>query len=300
MVLTLLVGTLGCPKPPPDARTDWLGQAFGGAAGGRWLAAEDLEMRALLDQHVDAASQRTALRGAARVRLQGPDFKLNRPQRIAIERPERLRFEVLGLFDVLAAVLASDGETFAFFDASTGKTLRGEMSRDLLWELARLDLDPGEAIEILLGVPRPAPGLEWVASHRSADGRATLLFAAASARCDPAPDTNCPDHGMDSERLFESGVDLLEFDGSGQLNAFESIGFDRKTRVRAVFEDYAETATGSEGMMSALYPMHIRLDSPQVGALADFEWTRVGLATSIPDSVFVLPETRTGRSGGGR
>ena len=58
------------------------------------------------------AGRRGALRGAARVALEGPAFRLNRPQRIAIARPGKLRFEVLGLFDVLAAMLVSDGQDF--------------------------------------------------------------------------------------------------------------------------------------------------------------------------------------------
>ncbi|HKK51160.1 MAG TPA: hypothetical protein VKA74_06215, partial [Myxococcota bacterium] len=65
---------------------------------------------------------------------------------------------MLGLFDQLAGLLVTDGRRFGYFDASQGAVTRGRMTPRLLWDLARIDLEAHEVVELLLGVPTPSPG----------------------------------------------------------------------------------------------------------------------------------------------
>ena len=115
------------------------------------LAIDDRRASEVVAEHRDRVALGRALRGSARVSLEGPNFRLNRPQRIAVAQPGKLRFEILGLFDVLAAMLVSDGMEFGFYEASTGDITRGPMTPTLLWELANVDL---RAPEIVGRAPR--------------------------------------------------------------------------------------------------------------------------------------------------
>ena len=144
-LLLFLVLVTACTKPPISE--PW--------TTGRAIALDDPRALRALEAHLERRSQGQALSGTARVVLEGPDFKLNRPQRIAIAAPDKIRFEVLGLFDVLAALLVGDGERFGFFEASTGRVTRGPMTSAFLWEWARLDLNPEAAVDLLLATPAP-------------------------------------------------------------------------------------------------------------------------------------------------
>lgn len=277
----------GCAKAPGAKSGTLLDQLLGKGSNGTPLSLDDPLARETLEKHLERAERRIALQGSARVLLEGPDFKLNRPQRIAVSRPEQLRFEVLGLFDLLAALLVSNGEEFAFFDASTGEMTRGEMTQDLLWELAQLDLDPGEVVDLLLAAPRPSDGLEVVGLWRRGDAGITVAFATPTARCPGPREARCGGSGIDLDRVFDDGLELFGFDESGRLLKVESIGIDRRTRFRAEFDGFSNEVEGAEGFA---YPMAITLHSPQVGAKARFEWKRVALAESLAERVFALPE----------
>jgi hypothetical protein len=289
--MLLALSTAGCPKLPetPEAPRSAIERLSDPGSKASALPLEDPKGRALLDEHLERADRRLALQGSARVLLDGPDFKLNRPQRIAVARPDRLRFEVLGLFDVLAALLVTDGDEFAFFDAATGDITRGAVTPDLLWELARLDLDPDEVVNLLLAAPKPSQGLEVVGLWRRAEGGLTYAFATEEARCSGSRLGRCGPSGIDLDRVFDRGLEVFEFDGTGRLESMESIGFDRRTRFRAAFEAYGGEVDGSQGVA---FPMAMTVESPQVGATARFEWKRVALSSSLPERVFALPEAR--------
>lgn len=268
------------------------------STAGTPLAIDDARAGRILAAYLAVSEGRTGLRGSARVAISGPDFKLNRPQRIVVERPARLRFEILGLFDQLAAILATDGRQFGFFDASTGEISRGRVSPALLWDLAKIDLSPEEAVGMLLGAPRPSPGLARAGVWVEPNGRMALAFAWPSqdspraCRVDPTSglfDRDC----FVGEAALARGGEVFFFDAEGQLVELRSLEFEGVIRYRVLFEQY-EPLEGADGVF---FPMRITIRSPGVDSEARFIWKRIMLASELSDRLFRLPERRKSGQG---
>jgi len=156
----------------------------------RLLPADDPRPRALLDAWSELAGDRHALSALARFSVDAPgaaeggaDLSLRSKQRLWLARPARLRVEVLGFLDTTVAVLATDGETYALLQTEERALDTGPVYAGLLWDAARLDLSPREAVEVILGAPRPdaglAPGAAWQVGERV---RVELVDAAGVAR----------------------------------------------------------------------------------------------------------------------
>jgi len=283
---------LACPRPLP------VESHFSGTP----LAIDDPRASEVLVEHRDRVAQGRALRGSARVRLEGPDFKLNRPQRIAVARPGKLRFEVLGLFDVLAAMLVSDGIEFGFYDASTGEITRGPMTPALLWELAKLDLDAQEVVDLLLAAPLPSPDLARAGVWLEDDAGITVAYApldevdpgagcAIGAGAGPLAAGERPCHASLDD--LARGGEIFRFDAHGLLREMRSIDSGWVTRYRASFDEYTDLE-GTQGFRR--FPMRLTIRSPQLEAWARFEWKRVMLANQLPDRFFTIAAQR--ESGG--
>lgn len=283
LVTVLACGLLACQTGAPP-----------GVLQGAPLPIDDARANRVVGTYLEAAASRTGLRGTARVVLAGPDFKLNRPQRIVVERPARLRFEVIGLFEQLAAVIVSDGRRYGYYDASTGEMEEGPLSPTLLWELAKVDVEVAEAVGILLGAPRPRPGSARAAVWLEGEDRIGIAFA--NGRRELRPD--CP---ADPERAWHDaacfaeasdlvlGGDAFLFDPGGrlvELRAYDAAGV---LRFRARFEDYGAIGEGAERLE---FPNSVTIESPAVGSQARFAWNRVMLASGLPDRLFRLPERR--------
>jgi hypothetical protein len=251
---------------------------------------------------------------------------MNRPQRIAIARPGRLRFEVLGLFDVLAAMLVSDGREFGFFDASSGEVTRGPMTPDLLWQLAQLDLEADEVVDLLLATPLPSQDMGLAGIWLDPDAGLTFAYSRIASPGDGVEGTLCAGPASDGSEGSEIctgsiadldlGAEIFRFDANGLLREVRSVDPGWITRYRASFEDYVDV--GSDGFGSAgrgtaqakadgvggtqsmhLFPMRITVHSPRVEALARFEWKRIMLADELPDRLFRLPEIEAGGTASG-
>ncbi|MEZ4280152.1 MAG: hypothetical protein R3F21_11120 [Myxococcota bacterium] len=270
-----------------------------GMLQGAPLPIDDARANRVVEAYLAASAARTGLRGSARVALAGPDFKLNRPQRIVVERPARLRFEVIGLFEQLAAVIVSDGRRYGFYDASTGEMEEGPLVPSLLWELAKVDVEVAEAVGILLGAPRPRSGSARAAVWLEPADHIGIAFANGLGA--PRPDCPAePERGWLDAACFAEAGDLARggdaflFDPAGhlvELRAYDAAG---ALRFRARFEDYGAIGEGAERVE---FPNSVTIDSPGVGSQARFAWNRVMLATDLPDRLFRLPERRAGQGG---
>lgn len=294
LLLSLLVA--GCRTLPPLAASPT----------GTPLAIDDERAERLLTGYLGQVEARSGLRGSARVLLTGPDFKLNRPQRIVVERPARLRFEVMGLFDQLAAVLVSDGLLFGFYDATNGQVSRGRVTSSLLWDLARIDLDTHEAVGLLLGAPSPSPGLARAGVWLEADGRIALGFAwpeeGGREECDRDPDRALLDSAcFVRARALEAGGEVFVFEGDGRLAELRALDPAGAVRFRATFEDYEDVEAGGTPARPdsrIAFPNRVTVRSPGVGAEARFVWKRVMLGGPLSDRLFTLPaHVGAGREG---
>jgi hypothetical protein len=247
------------------------------------LPGDDPRVTAALEAHRHAVTTRRALRGTARVMLEGPDFRLNRPQRLALERPARLRFEILAPFDQVAAILTTDGDHFEFYDAAEGGVQRGRVTASLLWDLAKIDLDPDELVGILMAAPALAPELIFAGAWLDPSGHVQLAFAGSAG-------------GMAA--LRRTGGRVVIFDAESRLAEFRAIEPGGGLRYRARFEDPRSMGSGGgfgppgparSGAPATVFPKRITLDSPRVGASARFVWSRVIFEQRLSDRIFRLP-----------
>lgn len=259
---------------------------------GTMLPIDDARAERVLRSYLELVEARSALRGSARVLLEGPDFKLNRPQRILVERPARIRFEVIGLFDQLVAMLATDGRRFGFYEVSNGRVSRGRVTPTLLWDLAKIDLDVHEVVGLLLGAPMPSFGLARAAVWLEPEGGLVLAFAWPGDE----PDVNCsedPVRGLLDSDCFVSfdalgeGGEMFLFDVDGRLAELRSLDPGGVIRFRATFEDY-RSLDGDAGEVD--FPNQLTVRSPAAESLARFVWKRVMLAEELSDRLFMIPE----------
>jgi hypothetical protein len=298
-VFVLVVGLLlsfsasGCrtSSPPVDFETK---------LSGTLLANDDARAERVLRAYLELSNARTAMRGSARVALEGPDFKLNRPQRILVERPARLRFEIVGLFDQIAAMLAVKGGEFGFFDASTGQVSHGRVTSSLLWDLAKIDLEIPEVVELLLGVPRPSPGLSRASNWLEVDGRIVLVFAWTDrerpAVCADAGDLKFFDPGcFVSTDTLALGGELFYFDVAGRLVELRSLDSGGVIRYRVTFEDYQAVANGDSNFE---FPNRTTIHSPGANSVARFDWKRVMFAEQLSDRFFEIRRRDESTRGG--
>jgi hypothetical protein len=267
---------------------------------GTRLPIDDARAERVLSDYLELVRTRSAMRGSARVLLEGPDFKLNRPQRILVERPARIRIEVIGLFDQLAAMLVTDGRRFGFYEVSSGQISRGRVTRTLLWDLVKIDLDAHEVVELLLAAPIPSPGVARAAVWLEPDGQIALVFAwpeedsARQCREDPERALFEPDCFVSFDSLVEGG-EMFLFDAEGRLAEIRDLDPGGVIRFRATFEDYRSLA---EDEHAVEFPNRITIHSPSAQSLARFDWKRVMLADELPDRFFMIPDLGVSNQGG--
>lgn len=237
------------------------------------LAADDPRPSALLRAWEEGASERRALRGSARLAVDGEALHVRARQILVVERPSRLRVEVQGLLSQTLAVLVTDGPRYQLFRAGDRSFESGEVHPGLLWRVANLDLTPEEAIDIVLGAPRLDAALAPVRAFESGDG--------------------------------EIGVDLG--DGSGKLR--ERRSFDSEGRLRRV-QRFAEgggvvwsARFDGYAPVSGVFLAHaIRLEAGEPAIRAELALSGIELNPALPADLFrlrpVAPDARAVGEGG--
>lgn len=183
------------------------------------LDAADPRPAAFLEQWDAIARARHALRGRAHLVVDG-DVKVRGNQIVVLERPARLRVEVLGLLNQTAAVIATDGERFEILRTGDRSYDTGVVHPDLLWREAHLALTPREAVELLLGGPTLDP--EW----EPAGAVGTVGDDGEWVRMDLV-DAN--------QRIRRR----MAFDAAARLREFEVLDGVGDVLWRAQFDDYA-------------------------------------------------------------
>jgi len=130
-------------------------------------------------QHVlDVLAQRRAavrsLRAMARLTYTSPEESRKARQLVIVERPDRLRFEILSPFGAVFVLTTADGSLSAWArDEAT--VYRGAASSANLQRYAQVDLPVATAVDLLLGTPPLRPDPDSVVS---ADDGAVELWQA--------------------------------------------------------------------------------------------------------------------------
>jgi hypothetical protein len=231
---------------------------------GRLLAADDPRVTALLAGLRTAAAERRSLIASARLSLDAPDLRFRRPQRLAVRRPADLRIEILGLFGQIAAVLVTDGSRYQLWNGSTQAGAKpgleqGEVTRELLWSVARVDLLPAEAVSLLLGVPILTAELAPVAAAETQAGGVAIALGSEP----------------------EAGDQVVEFDHEGRLTRASSRDTKGRPLWQAEFADYREVG-------SDLFAHEVTIAFPRVGARAALRFDSAELNRELSSEVFAL------------
>jgi hypothetical protein len=249
LVAVLQVAALGCRTP----------------GDGRALAPDDPRPEALLRGLYRTADARKGLRGQARFSLDAPDLRFRRPQRMALQRPARVRVEVLAFLGQVAAVLAIDGSEYQFLDNSTLALQEGRVTPDLLWRVARIDLSAVEVVEIVLGAPLPAAGLSRGPAWQGPEGQIAIDFR--------------DDDGRTRQRF--------QFDPEGRLEQIRSVDAAGESIWTVDYGDYRPVGAGA-----GAFAHQIELSFPRVEARSKFSFTAVELNPELSDTLFRLAPIR--------
>lgn len=155
-LLLLLLLLASCVKPPQPI----------------WTELPDSDF--LLQSLAASTGQVNSLDGAANVGLSVKGKFFSSQQFLLLEKPERIRTDVLTGFGQLVLQLTSDGEELAVFTNTTvpGRFFRGPATAENLARFTRIPLAPKDMVRLLLYDP---PLIEYLQSGVSVDGGNLLL-----------------------------------------------------------------------------------------------------------------------------
>jgi hypothetical protein len=206
----------------------------------------------------DAAS-RHALRGVARLGVDGPAGSARARQILALERPARLRVEILGLLDQTQAVLSTDGARYRLVRSQDRSVEQGAVYDGLLADVAGLAVTPEQAVRVLLGAPQdPSARLDGAA--QLPEGGVRLLLRGAGA--------------LGSERL--------DCDAAGRLQQWTLLGADGDAVLEARYADYRPLGDGA-------FPYEVEVRDARTDASVRVAWSRVELNPVLAPELFAVP-----------
>lgn len=223
------------------------------------VSPEEAGAAALLEALAAQARERHALRGVARLALEGPGGSGRSRQVLVLERPSRLRVEILGFLSQTLAVLVTDGERFEFVNAQDRRRETGRVYPTLLWELTGLPLLPEEAVDLMLGAPMPPPGARVVGAARLAGGGVRIDLG-------PRP-------GELRQRL--------EFDADAHLRRMERHWPEGARSWEATFDDYRPVGGTAFAHVVAI---HFSAEETR----AELRFGEVELNPVLPERIFAL------------
>jgi hypothetical protein len=246
-----LLALAGCRTAPAALPPAWAPLAAADPRPAERLAA----LRAL-------AATRHALRATARVSSEGPEGGGFSNQLLLVERPARLRVEVIGLLQQRVLVLATDGARYELYRAEGPETEAGEVYPGVLDEVAGLPLTPEAAARLLLAAPKVPEAPPERSEEEARDGALRIHFADES----------------------------LEFDAAGRLVALR-FHPDGGAVLSAHWSDWrpsAATATPAQAAAAGEFPHRLELELPERGARWRLEYREVELEPALDPALFRL------------
>jgi len=196
----------------------------------------------------------------------GEERRIRSRQDLQLERPSRLRVAIQGPLRTSVAVLVTDGDRYLLRGVD-GSRESGVVEEGMLWQLAGLDLNPEEAVNLLLGMPRlPDPrGRRTRSALRGGGVRVELLDTGGAA------------------------VSRLDFDPQGRLQSYEA--GDDAARLVVRFSDY--------GLVGGS-PFAHRIEVGTGRARAELQLSDVALNPELAEGVFRLDDPGNAWSSWGR
>ncbi len=256
LAFVALAAALGCATGGSDRSAD------------RAPSPDEKMIQRLVGEQRAVFAARRGLRARARVSLSGAVGESFAKQVVLIERPARLRLEVVGMLGQRLAILATDGETYDLFRRPERGIASGSIHPGILWEVAGVPLQPELAVDLLLGVP-PIPDDEAL-------GDAVLA--------------QTPDGFRVRTQDRASGFQSLEFGREGDLTEarWESAGGESLLEVR--YDDFR--ALGGQR-----FAHEIEIVFPRERARAVLSYREVELNPELPAELFRLRDANTEDAG---
>ncbi|MEZ4327258.1 MAG: hypothetical protein R3B40_18720 [Polyangiales bacterium] len=223
---------------------------------------------AALDAHREARAVTRVVRAEARVDTRGHEGRVRGTVMMFLERPDRVRFDVLTQFGA-AAVLTSDGERFQLADLRENRFLEGPTCPSNIARLLGVSLEGAEVARFLMGdTPRLAPaeasmvceGSGYTVTLRAPDGRRQEL-----AFLVPTRDRNAPP-AQQRLRLVRSQL----FDADG-------------TVWRVTYDDYRAVRDG-EREVELPFVVHFEDERHDADTLVRFR--EIALNVTVPTNAF--------------
>lgn len=231
------------------------------------LGADDARPAALLEALWRRGEEVRGLRGRARVSLEGQRGASFAKQLVLLERPARLRVEVLGMLGQRVAILATDGIGYDLYRAESAGVESGRVDEGTLWETLGLALTPEEVVGLALGAPLgrdEAPRAAGAVSF-PADGRVRVALAGA------------PDGPRE----------VVDFDADGALARYALRDGEGRPVFEARYGDYRPVG-------GTAFAHSIDLDFPRSEARAAIQFSAVELNPEVSATLFRLDEVRGG------
>lgn len=198
----------------------------------------------------EGAAIRRGVRALADLHLDSPTGSGKLREVILVERPARLRLETLNLLGQTQALLVTDGGRFGFYDGRAFE--RGAVEPGLLLGRLGLDLEPEEAVRVLLAAP--------VLSGEPPQA----VFA------------------LGAERVAQFARQRIRFAADGDLRAVESLDEYGELRWAAEYRGWRDVDGGR-------YPFDMHLRFPRSRVDARLELDEVDLNPALAPALFTLP-----------
>jgi hypothetical protein len=235
------------------------------------------DARAALRSHASARVRLAAIRAEARVDQRGRKGRIRGTVFMFVQRPDRVRFDAMTQFGP-AAILTSNGGSFAFTDLRKNRFYRGPTCAANIERLLGLHLSAADTAALLLG---QSPVLEEAKASMTCtgDGFYRLDLRAADGR-------------RQQVDLGVNDSDLKAPPAKQRLRLLRSELYGRrgKTLWRVTYDDYRIIPVGTKGVAM---PFEVRVEQPAIGTDTLVRFRRVDANPEIASTVF-LQQARPG------
>lgn len=209
------------------------------------------------------------MRAEARVEQWGSQGRVRGTVMMFVERPNRVRFDVMTQFGP-AAVLTSSGEDFALMDLRENRFFSGPPCPSNIARLLGIPLTADAILQLLVG---DSPRLDSASSTISCEDGQYRIRLEASGGQRQTLDFALPD-GQDELPPSEQHLDLMRS---------EVLNVDGSVHWRATWEDYREVQSGSG---TVRLPFRVRFVNPAMEADTEVRFRDIDLNPEIPGDAF--------------
>ena len=228
-------------------------------APSRVIPPSELTAESLLGTIDDRSAVLRSFRALADMHYVGPKDKIAVKEVVAVERPDRLRLEMMSAFGV-ALQIASDGERISAYHRGERTYYRGKATADNLARFTRLDLELRDVANLLIGLP----------PERKRTGRASILFERPAGLW------------RVSTALAGGGSETVWFDPD-TLVPLRSEQADRSGNVQ-----YTASYARYTSVDGVVVPSEVRVEVPQQSAKIDLRYSDISLNGQLPQTLFAF------------